>query len=576
MSRSLIALAAVIALALSAAALDPDGIVSVSVFPAELTAAPGQTVWLEVRAEIDPGRHINAHLPLEDVLIPTDVVLEPVDGLRYGEIIYPQPARVMVSFSETALLLYYGEITIHIPVHIDTDADAGPRTIRGVLRYQACDNYICLPPTEVGFEAMLTVAGTPVASDLPPVPRVVEENAVARWIGERGLLLTLGLLFLLGLALNLTPCAYPMIPITIGYFSHQRGGRVLRVLPSAIAYQGGIAAIYSLLGLVAALSGQMFGAIFQRPLVLIGLAAVILALALSLFGLYHVRPPRFITRRFSGRSQGKALGAFGMGMLAGISAAPCVAPVTIALLAFVGSIGDPGLGFLLFLFLSLGLGAPYLFLALAVGRLKGLPRAGVWTLWVERLFATILLGFALYIVSPLLPATVTRVLAAALVACGGIYLGWFVADISGGRVFRTFKRTVGIAALVAAAIILFLGGVERETIPWEPYTSVAVEAAAREGKGVLLYFGADWCAPCRELDATTFADPRVIDASSRLARMKVDLTTATSANIAARQRFGVYGVPTIIIIGSDGNEAARKVGFIDAQTLVRMIAEAGD
>ncbi|MCD5416358.1 thioredoxin family protein [Candidatus Bipolaricaulota bacterium] len=582
MRRLLIVFAAIVALAFSATAFAQDEIVSVSVFPPSLTAAPGETVWLKVTADIATGWHINAHLPMDELRIPTEIVLEMGDGLSYGEIIYPQPKSIMVSFSETPLLLYYEEIAIHIPIHVDSAALSGPRTIRGVLHYQACSDEICLPPTEVEFEAMLTVEGAPIVSaapsvEAPPPTPGLTENRVARWLGERGLPITLAILFLIGLALNLTPCAYPMIPITIGYFSRQQGKRALRVLPSAVAYQGGIAVVYSLLGLVAALTGQLFGAIFQRPSALIGLAALILALSLSLFGLYHVRLPFFITRRLSARSQGKALGAFGMGMVAGISAAPCVAPVTIALLAFVGSVGDPGLGFLLFLFLSLGLGAPYLFLALMVGRLKKMPRAGEWMLWVERLFATILLGLALYIVSPLLPSMVTRALAIGLTAGGGIYLGWFAVNIAEGRAFRIFRRTAGIVALTAAVGILFLGGGERATIPWVPYTAGAVEAATAEGQGVLLYFGADWCAPCRKLDATTFADPAVIEASSRLARIKVDLTVASSpTEEAARKRFGVFGVPTIIIIDSAGAEVVRKAGFVGTQTLLQMIAAAED
>ncbi|NIR15257.1 MAG: thiol:disulfide interchange protein, partial [Desulfobacterales bacterium] len=177
-----------------------------------------------------------------------------------------------------------------------------------------------------------------------------------------GFLLTLFGIFLWGLALNLTPCVYPLIPITVSYF----GGRSQKVSANTIMhgmlYILGLALMNSVLGLAAALSGGMLGAVLQQPLVLIFVAAVMTALGLSFFGFWEFRIPAPLTKMAS-KSHGGYFGTFFMGLTLGIVAAPCLGPFILALLTFVGQKGDPFLGFLYFFILSLGLGLPLSLLA---------------------------------------------------------------------------------------------------------------------------------------------------------------------------------------------------------------------
>ena len=211
----------------------------------------------------------------------------------------------------------------------------------------------------------------------------------------------LALLFVGGLALNLTPCVYPVIPLTLSFFAGQAQGQNRRVFRLALVYVLGMATTYSALGVAAALSGRLFGSALQSPWVLGFVAVVLVALALSMFGLYDLRMPSALMQKAGARSG--AAGAYAMGLLVGVVAAPCVGPFVLGLLAFVAARQQAGLGFLFFFVLSLGLGLPYLFLGAFSGSLARLPRAGMWMESVKKVFGWVLLAMAAYFLRPALP-----------------------------------------------------------------------------------------------------------------------------------------------------------------------------
>ena len=527
-----------------------------------LVSAPGEpALALDVR--VRDGWHINAHDPSQAYLIPTELTVEPQPGVTVAAIDYPDAVVRSLRFAPGELLrLYEGRITIG--VHLNGVA-AG--SLVGRLRYQACNDETCLPPRTV--PVTFAFAGVPSnVQTAPPAPD--ESSRIERWMHDHGLLPTLALAFVFGLGLNLTPCVYPLISVTIAYFGGQSrrrtGGRVLVL---AGAYVLGIALTFSLLGVAAALSGGLFGSALQRPAVLGGIAAVLVALAASNFGLYQLRLPTALASR-TGKASTGVLGALAMGLTMGIVAAPCVGPIVIALLLFVAARHDALLGFALFFSLAVGMGVPYLALATAAGSIRRLPRSGEWLTWVEHLFGCVLLGMALYFAAPLLGERVVAVAAPLLIAGAGVYLGFIDGAGSALPRFAVLRRGLGILA-VGIAIWSVAPPHAGRTLPWEPFSPEALARAASAGRPALVDFTARWCLPCGENDRITFVNRAIAAEAERFVLLRADVTEMTPEREDWMQRFHILGVPTILLFGPRGAEEAREVGFVEPERLLALM-----
>jgi thiol:disulfide interchange protein DsbD len=378
-------------------------------------------------------------------------------------------------------------------------------------------------------------------------------GGVAAVLAERGLLALLGLVFVGGLALNLTPCIYPMMPVTIGFFATQaRASWPARIGLPAL-YVAGMAVTYSVLGVAAGLSGGLIGSTLQSPWVVGGLVVLFVVLALSMFGLFELRLPGSITR-FGGGRRGP-VGALMMGLTMGLVAAPCIGPFIVGLLAFVGASGDPILGFWLFFVMAIGMGLPNLVLGVFSGSLAGLPRSGEWLIYAKKVMGIGMLAVALYFAQPLLKDRVVGMIAVAFALASGAYLGFFERTRIGSRLFPLLKAAIGVM-VVAAGIWLsmpLLGA--REGPEWQAYSPEAFGRASLTGRPILIDFYADWCLPCRELDRFTFSDKGVIEETGRYVLLKADLTQFESRQVREiRDRFDVVGVPTIVFLDSRGEE----------------------
>jgi thiol:disulfide interchange protein DsbD len=381
--------------------------------------------------------------------------------------------------------------------------------------------------------------------------------------------------FLGGMALNLTPCVYPIIPITVSYFGGRGGGKG-SVLAHGLCYVGGLAITNSLLGVAAALTGGLMGAALQNPFVLAAVAVVLLAFAASLFGFWELRLPSGLTRSAS-KSFAGFFGSIFMGLTMGVVAAPCIGPFVLGLLTWVASSGSALLGFTVFFTLSLGLGLPLLFLALFSGRLERLPRAGEWMVWVRHLMGWVLVGMAFHFARPLFPPDAGLFLLAAVALIAGVDLGWRTKIASGSRGFALLRFGVGVIGVVLA--LTLVGGriVRGPGMPWHEYTDELLAAAHREGKPVIIDFSAAWCTPCRRLEDETFHDKRVVElATSQFTVVKIDLTSSGNPlNERLLQTYAIKGVPTIVFLGTDGRElpALRLVDYLPADGfLARMQA----
>jgi thioredoxin:protein disulfide reductase len=584
MARRLVAALLFFAASISAAAEAPipKEIVRLRVESAEV-ADPNNGLRVKLAAEIAEGWHLQSHQPSEPGLIATVLTIEPPADWQIGAVEHPPGKDETFAFADDRPLnVYDGTVRFAVPMVPPPSFDGADVSFHAKLRYQACDDERCLRPTEVSRDFVVrtdggrerTTTGTTPASEAATTEEEDDLEAhiapVEKWLRDFGLITTLLLIAGMGVGLNLTPCVYPLISVTLAFFGGQSDGS--RRLLLAVVYALGIAVTFSILGVSAALSGGIFGSALQRPETLVFVAGVMVVLALSAFGLYSLQPPVWLLQKVGGSGAGAA-GAFGMGLTMGVVAAPCIGPIVVGLLVTVAQRGDPFFGWLLFFTLALGLGAPYVVLALAAGSLKRLPRSGEWQTWVERLFGCVLLGLAIYYVSPLLPERVAEVAMPAWLVVAGLYLGFI--DPSGRRLrpFVALRAAAGVAAVALGVWQLVPGNVPSHAIAWQPFSPATLDRAKTEGKPAVVDFRADWCLPCVEMERTTYVEPLVVERAGRVAMLQADVTELSPEHEELLGRYEVLGVPTTLFIDATGREVRRAVGYIDAEDFVRFLDE---
>lgn len=565
-----------------------DQVVQAELLSALDKAYRGGELRVAVAAKIHDGWHINSNHPLEEYLIPTKLIFDSTSDLVVEQVIFPQARERTFAFSETPLAVFEGEFVIGAALKIPEQFEGEQIKLSGAVHYQACNDVACMAPESVSFSAEIPLAAVDQPANLmhTEIFARIDFNAASakaeaatdktqvsefeKFMAERGLATALLFIFFWGLALNLTPCVYPLIPITTSYFAGQSTGSTAKVFSLALVYVLGMALMYSVLGMLAASSGALFGAALQSPAVLVFIALVMIALALSMFGLYEIRVPMALSN-FAGGSRSGYFGALFMGLTMGIVAAPCIGPVVLGLLTYVAKTANPTLGFWMFFVLALGLGVPYLILGTFSGLLNNLPRSGMWMVWVKKVFGVVMLAMAIYFVQPILPALLKKYLLAGFLLLGGIYIGFIEASKFSAKIFPWIKRFVFVA-FAGAAVWLAWPEEQAHASFWKNYDEAALQAAQREAKPVIIDFTAEWCIACKELEKFTFPHEEVMKRAERFVFLRADLTQISSAPVQEiLQRYGIKGMPTVIFLDGAGQEVAaqRVIGFVDGKNFAQ-------
>lgn len=543
----------------------------------------GTEFKLAVEAEVAESWHINSDKPYDEYLIPTSLMVPENPQFKLTKVAYPKPHDFKFSFSESPLSVWEGTVYFGALVQVDSNAVPGVYSLFVELEYQACNDMSCQAPTSV-----IDTINIEVAEKTSPVNTIndeifseidlsftqtsatqkTESDPISNALESQGLIIGLLLVFLGGLALNLTPCVYPLIPITVGYFGGQSEGSTTKLFFMGILFILGLAVTYSAIGVVTSLTGAIFGALLQNPIVILIIVGIMLALSLSMFGVYEFKLPDSLVNKAGGAKAG-LFGAFFMGLTMGIVAAPCIGPFVLGLVTYVATKQDPFFGFLLFFVLAVGLGTPYLFLAIFSGKIKNLPRAGEWMDAVKHIFGFILIGMALYFLLPLLPKEISGYVLPVFMIGTAIFLLFFEKLANTVKGFKIFKIVFSILILAMGVYTLIPS--DTNSVEWKPFTEDALTEIS--GRGVIMDFYADWCIPCKELDALTFSDPDVIALSKEFETYKADLTKSLSPEVESlRERFKIVGVPTILILNSKGEEVERITGFVNAKEFYKTIS----
>jgi cytochrome c biogenesis protein CcdA/thiol-disulfide isomerase/thioredoxin len=544
---------------------------------AEAVAAGGQT-RLALTVALPPKLHVQSDKPRDPSLIPTVLTVEAPSGVKVTNLVFPHPSDFTLEGAKEPLAVFDNEFVVGAEIQLDPGAPAGDLVIPGRLRYQACDDRVCFQPRTERFEWRVRVASTPVAGQghteifkalsdgrrtgppaaaadpgvrvSPPGP-VDESTAVARlagfnvlgttggyvgssgflefisnaeqgiatkgWFDGRGPLAILLIILLGGLALNLTPCVLPMIPINLAIIGAgtQAGSRRRGFLLGS-TYGAAMAFVYGVLGIVVILTAGTFGTINASPWFNLAIALLFVVLGLAMFDVIDIDLSRYSSGMQNPGKRGTFGVAFVMGAVAALLAGACVAPVVIQVVLFSSSLyaGGTSLALALPFVLGLGMAIPW---PIAGAGLASLPKPGAWMVRVKQAFGVLILGTALYYG----------------------YLAYTLFD----------NLRVDSAEVTGSVQEMLQKG-------WTNSLAAGLERAEREGKPVLIDFWATWCKNCLTMDKTTLEDAAVVAALENYVKIKFqaeDPDAEPAKSVMAQ--FNAIGLPTYVILRPKGKAA---------------------
>lgn len=500
--------------------------------------------------------------------------------------------------------IYRGNATVRVPIALPAGTAASAPTVR--VTYQGCaEDGICYPPTKKEITLSARSAGSAASAAPMNASPAQADSAIADRLaadlGRKSLPQVVLWFLIAGLALALTPCVFPMIPILSGIIVGQRQPiTAWRGFGLALIYVLAMATTYALVGLVAGLFGRNLQAVFQHPAVLVGFSLMFVALACSMFGFYHLQVPALIQTRIETTSRrqpgGSLLGVATMGVLSAIIVGPCVAPPLAAALLYLSHQGSPLIGGAALFALGLGMGAPLLILGASAGRV--LPRAGAWMETVKHAFGVVFLGLAIWFLERLIPPSATLALWATLLIGAAIYLGALEPLREAASGWQRFWKGIGLVMLCYGVVLIVGAGAGADdplrplaplagrdahhAAPMAEFMSIkgtaeldlAIAAARVQGKPVLVDFYADWCIECKRLERNTFADLTVRRLLSGFVLLRADLTASDAADTALLKRYELHGPPAVLFFNDAGVELRRHrlIGYLGPEAFGEVLA----
>ena len=514
------------------------------------------------------------------------------------EMVYLKDVQTVISFSKSA-------------------AAADRETITLVMKYQGCSEAgLCYEPstkeftleietasleesdskvgtlTELDKEINLVAGG---AADTSDEFGITETDEIVEALKGGSVWSILAIFFGIGVVLSLTPCIFPMIPILSSIIVSQGEDiSAKRGFMLSLVYVISMAFAYSIAGVLAGVFGENLQVLLQNQWAIGGFALVFIALALSMFGFYEIGLPASLQSKLSSASdsasaKGGFVGVAVMGFLSALIVGPCVAPGLAGALIYIGQTGNALLGGAALFIMSIGMGLPLLLIGAGAG--KFMPRPGGWMDTLTHVFGAVMLAIAIWMLSRILPDTVTMVLWAIFFMFSAVYMGALEPLEAGKRGWHALVKAIGVLFIVYGAL-LFTGALSGSTsmfTPLDQFTNKSTTVVqgttttansstswnvihsnseldaileANRDKTVLLDFSAEWCSSCKEMEHITFANAGVKAKMTEFVLVQADVTANSEDEKALTKRFGLFGPPGILFF-KNGEEVknARIIGY---------------
>ncbi|SNB75339.1 protein-disulfide reductase DsbD [Kingella negevensis] len=578
-------------------------------------------------------------LPPEQAFIPTvtvsekgvDVQFKIADGyyMYQGKILADtQPEKLLsdkATFSEGEQKEdeFFGkQIVYHHAANVKWDyAQTAPAQYKLNLQYQGCAEVgVCYPPVETSFdikgsgEYRTEVAAEDSAKDLfikkptgdssaaanvqnAPLSSNAADSATSGSLklSRDTMLSNLLWFFVFGLGLSFTACMYPLLPIVSSIIVGDKSGSKKRAFTLSFVYVQGLALTYTLVGVLAGLTGALLTVWLQQAWVVLTAAALMVLLALSMFGLFSIQLPSALQSYFQNQSNklsgGKVASVFVMGMLSALIVGPCVAPPLAAALGYIGKTGDALLGGAVLYAMALGTGVPLMIVGTFGGHV--LPRAGDWMNGIKYTFGVVLLAVAVYLATPFLPYAVVATSYTLLLIAPAVYLLYRLPKFSGS--LKTISGVLAVVLLLGGTWFGYQSATGSSTAMHEFLTlhkpvegaahgqkfknvaelDAAIQAAfeANPNQPVLLDFYADWCVSCKEMEAKTFGDARVQAAVPMNRLMQIDVTENLAEHQALLKKYSLFGPPGLFVLKANGSRSDALLGFAPADEFIAWYQE---
>ena len=496
--------------------------------------------------------------------------------------------------------IYQKELQVQIPLNNPSKVNI----LNLQVSYQGCSAHgFCYPPQtkQIKFNLKKTKqTETPLLQNSSKnSKRITGQDKVSNLLAKSSLWLIIISFFGFGLLLALTPCVLPMIPILSGIIiGHKHRVTTKKAFLLSTIYVLSMAVTYAVIGVIAGLAGQSIQAALQSPFVIGAFSGIFVLLALSLFGLFELKLPSYFESRISDLSneqhRGTYWGVAVMGVLATLIVSPCVTAPLIGALTYIAKTGDALVGGIALFSMGLGMGIPLILIGTSYSRF--LPRADQWMNSVKYFLGVILLATAIWMLSRIIPGSVTLLLSGTLLLFSAIYLGLFNPHKLNG--WGNFWRGLGLVFAVYG-VILMIGGASGHTkllqplhnddntcqqpatfsnqhakfIEIESITALRDFFANHENSNsiTLLDFYADWCITCKKIDTEVFSDPGVLGSLQSLNLARADVTAKSPLDKQLQKKLGVIAPPAILFFDKNGNELKnyRIVGDISKENFLK-------